>query len=468
MTIRPQSLWGRLILLLLGVLFVAQMLSAALHFRDRGEVLKHATGYNSAQRIAGMVKVLDGLPPERRKMVATELDLPALRIRLSEQPEKFPDNSHQSPRAELFHKLLHFRLGRDRPIHIYMPTSPGMTPAEVRSNWGAPEGMAPQMRQMMWQHRGAPLSGYSFIVQIELAGGQWASFAYHLPAELAAWPWDLLVGLLILLAAVLLVSFFAVRWLTKPLSDLAQAAEQLGKDISQSALEEVGPTEVRRAAHAFNRMQHRLARFVEERTRILAAVSHDLKTPITRMRLRAEKIDNPELRNKFESDLQDMQTLVQSSLDFMRGMALQEKTQLIDVDALLDSLAEDAQDMGQYINVKGEAETPYSGKPLALKRCFGNLLDNALRYGDGVSVTVENSPESLKITVGDHGPGLPEDMLDKVFEPFFRAEPSRNVKTGGTGLGLSIARNIARGHGGDLVLRNRKPLGLEAVVTLPR
>jgi len=103
-----------------------------------------------------------------------------------------------------------------------------------------------------------------------------------------------------------------------------------------------------------------------------------------------------------------------------------------------------------------------------LKRCFGNLLDNALRYGDGVSVTVENSPESLKITVGDHGPGLPEDMLDKVFEPFFRAEPSRNVKTGGTGLGLSIARNIARGHGGDLVLRNRKPLGLEAVVTLPR
>lgn len=468
MTLVPRSLWGRLVLLLLGVLLIAQTLSAALHFRDRGEVLKYVTGYNSAQRIAGMVRVLDGLPPEQRESVVAELDLPPLRVHLSDAPQKLPDSTHESPRAELFHQLLHFRLGRDRPISLYMPNLPALAHSEEVDGWGPPAGVLPPMRHMMMRHRGAPISGYSFIVQIKLTGSQWAGFAYHLPDELAAWPWDLLAGLLILLAAVLLVSFFAVRWLTRPLSDLSKAADRLGKDIGHAPLEEQGPTEVRSAARAFNTMQKRVARFVEERTRILTAVSHDLKTPITRMRLRAEKIESPELRSKFENDLQDMQTLVQSSLDFMRGMALQEKTQLIDMDALLDSLTEDAQDMGQHVSVKGSSGLPYSGKPLALKRCLGNLLDNALRYGDDVSVVVENSPVLLTITVGDRGPGLPDKLLERAFEPFFRAEPSRNAKTGGTGLGLSIARNIARGHGGDLVLRNRKSSGLEAVVTLPR
>jgi len=467
-TLLPRSLWGRLTLLFLGVLLIAQMLSAALHFRDRGEVLKHATGYNSAQRIAGMVRVLDGLSPEQRESVVAELDLPPLRVRLSDEPQKLPDNSHESPRAELFHQLLHFRLGRDRPISLYMPNLPAVAHGEVMDRWGPPAGVSPPMRHRMMQHRGAPISGYSFIVEIELAGGQWAGFAYHLPDELAAWPWDLLVGLLILLAAVLLVSFFAVRWLTRPLSELSQAADQLGKDISHEPLQERGPTEVRRAARAFNTMQRRVARFVEERTRILAAVSHDLKTPITRMRLRAEKIEDHALRAKFEHDLQEMQTLVQSSLDFMRGMALKEKTQPLDINALLDSLIEDAQDLGHTIEVSGKALDPYPCKPLALKRCLGNLLDNALRYGDKAKVTITDTPALLAISVGDEGPGLPEEILEKVFEPFFRAEPSRSTKTGGTGLGLSIARNIARGHGGDLVLSNRTSGGLEAMVTLPR
>lgn len=468
MTLRPQSLWGRLTLLLLGVLLVAQMLSAALHFRDRGEVLKHATGYNSAQRIAGMVRVLDGLTPEQRKSVVTELDLPPLRVRLSEKPQKLPDSSHESPRAELFHQLLHLRLGRDRPIALYMPNVPAAAQDEGSPPWTLPADAPPPMRHMMMRHRSAPISGYSFIIQIELAGGQWAGFAYHLPEELAAWPWDLLVGLLILLAAVLLVSFFAVRWLTRPLSELSEAADQLGKDIRHAPLQEKGPTEVRRAAHAFNTMQQRLARFVEERTRILAAVSHDLKTPITRMRLRADKIEDPALRGKFEHDLQEMQTLVQSSLEFMRGMALQEKTQPLDINALLDSLTEDAQDMGSKVEISGEALGPYPCKPLAIKRCLSNLLDNAVRYGGGAKVGIDDTSSLLTITIKDGGQGIPDDLLEKVFEPFFRAEPSRNTKTGGTGLGLSIASNIVRGHGGELVLKNRPQGGLTATVTLPR
>jgi signal transduction histidine kinase len=469
----PDSLRGRLVLLFLGVLLVAQMFSAALHFRDRGEVLKHATGFNSALRIAGLVRVLDSLTPQQRQELVEALDLPPLRMRLLDEPEKFPDNSHESARAELFHQLLHLRLGRDRPVLVYMHDSTLSHAAATSRGWGPPRGLPQPMRRMMQHHMGgagpAPPPGFSFVVQVKLQDGQWASFAYRLPEELAAWPWDLLIGLLVLLAAVLLVSFFAVRWLTRPLSALAHAADELGKDIRRPALEESGPAEVRRAARAFNNMQRRLSRFVEERTRILAAVSHDLKTPITRMRLRVESIDDEALRVKFERDLDEMQTLVQGSLDFMRGMALQEKTQPVDIDALLESLQGDAEDMGYTVTVSGSTLSPYPGKPLALKRCLRNLVENAIRYGNEARIEVQDSTETLSIRVLDSGPGLPEDALEKVFEPFFRLDSSRNPETGGTGLGLSIARNIARGHGGELTLRNRPAGGgIEALLVLPR
>ena len=267
-----------------------------------------------------------------------------------------------------------------------------------------------------------------------------------------------------------MVSFVAVRWMTRPLSQLAVAADELGKDIQRAPLQEKGPTEVRRAARAFNTMQARLSRFVEERTRILAAISHDLKTPITRMRLRLEKVSDSVVRDKLERDLSEMQILVQGSLDFMRGMALREKTQRLDINALLESLRDDAQDMGQSVRIRGTAAAPYLGKPLALKRCFVNLIENAIRYGREAEIEVRDSEAELQIVITDKGPGLPDDTLEKVFEPFYRIEASRNPKTGGTGLGLSIARNIARGHGGELRLENSAEdgEGLRAVLTLPR
>ena len=469
----PDSLWGRLTLLFLGVLILAQVLSATLHFRDRGEALKHATGFNSAQRIAGMVQVLDPLSTEQRQDVVKALDLPPLRLRLDDGLQDYPDNSHELARAELFHQLLHFRLGRERQVRVYIPNSSISNQARVGEAVTPPNGMASPMRQMMQHHMTmwgtAQPSDFGFIVQVELQGGQWVSFAYRLPEELAAWPWDLLVALLILSFAVVLVSLFAVRWLTKPLSGLAAAADELGKDIQRPPLDEQGPAEVRRAARAFNNMQRRLSRFVDERTRILAAVSHDLKTPITRLRLRLEQIDDLALRAKMERDLADMQNLVQGSLDFMRGMALQEKTRPLDVNALLESLRDDAEDMGHSVTVRGEARAPYPGKPLALKRCLSNLVENAIRYGKEATIDVIDKESELALVVSDSGPGLPEEALSKVFEPFYRLEPSRNPETGGTGLGLSIARNIARGHGGDLHLRNRPDgKGLQALLTLPR
>ncbi len=258
-----------------------------------------------------------------------------------------------------------------------------------------------------------------------------------------------------------------MRWVTRPLKVLATAADELGRDINRPPLPESGPLEVNRAARAFNTMQARLARFIDERTRLLTAMSHDLKTPITRMRLRAELLDDDQLREKFEKDLIEMETMVGETLDFMRGLSSHEPEQPIDVMTLLASLQADNEAMGRSVTIDGQVARPWSGAPQLLKRCISNLIDNAVNYGKRAEIWAEEEPDQLIIRVRDHGPGIPDSDIDKVFEPFYRLEASRNRESGGTGLGLSIARNIAQAHGGDLRLRNHEEGGLEATLTLP-
>jgi signal transduction histidine kinase len=215
-------------------------------------------------------------------------------------------------------------------------------------------------------------------------------------------------------------------------------------------------------------MQQRLARFISDRTRVFTAMSHDLKTPVTRMRLRTELLEDETLRSRFTKDLDEMEAMVTQTLDYMRDASAAEPTQPIDINALLESLQNDYQETGGDVEIGGGKVVPYVGRPLALRRCLMNLLDNALRYGKRATVIIEDSASSLVLRVQDEGPGLPADQLERAFEPFFRGDESRSRSTGGTGLGLGIARNIARAHGGELMLRNRLEGGLEATLTLPR
>jgi signal transduction histidine kinase len=215
-------------------------------------------------------------------------------------------------------------------------------------------------------------------------------------------------------------------------------------------------------------MQQRLSRFIADRTRIFTAMSHDLKTPITRLRLRAELLEDDALRAKFTRDLEEMEAMVTQTLDFMRDADAREAVQRVNAMALLESLQTDYQDSGNRVRIEGGIAQPYPGRPLALRRCLTNLVDNAVRYGGQATIRIEDDAERLAIRILDDGPGIPEQELEQAFEPFFRGEASRNRETGGTGLGLGIARNIARAHGGDLVLRNRPEGGLEALLTLPR
>jgi len=287
------------------------------------------------------------------------------------------------------------------------------------------------------------------------------------PQETAL-PLRVALTLLVLLGTVVVLSLVAVRWLTGPLSVLATAAQQLGENINHAPLPETGPTEVERAARAFNTMQRRLQSFIADRTRILTAMSHDLKTPITRLRLRAETLEDDALRGKFVRDLEDMEAMVTQTLEFMRDSSAAELVQRVDLMALLESLCEDYADTGKTVSLEGRIAVPYAARPLALRRCLGNLLDNALRYGERVSIRAEDGAREILIRVLDEGPGMTEADLEKAFEPFYRGEASRSRETGGTGLGLGIARNIAHAHGGDLTLKNRPGGGLEALLRLPR
>jgi signal transduction histidine kinase len=301
---------------------------------------------------------------------------------------------------------------------------------------------------------------------VRLKDGALVAFDSRQPLQTASWPYRLLLSLAVLLAAVFAVSFLAVRWATRPLKALADAADELGRNIDRAPMAEKGPAEVVRAARAFNTMQERLAGYVRERAATLAAMSHDLKTPVNRLRLRAELLEDSEAKKKISQDLGEMESMILGTLEFMRGGGTAEKPRPVDVNALLSSLQGDAQDTGGRVSVEGVASAPYVGRPQALKRCLGNLLDNALKYGGSALVLVEDSPDRLVIRVRDRGPGIPEAELERVFEPFHRLEGSRSRDTGGTGLGLSIARQIAQLHGGTLKLHNIKD-GLEAELILP-
>ena len=457
----PQSLFGRLVLVLLGGLLLAQLATAYINLTERNQLLYRAGGVRLAERIADIGKLLDSLPLAERRKVATLFNSAPLAISL-DQPRITADSELQQAdrRLSMFTSVLRYALGTDMPVTI------------VRRE-GAPQSLQPNrpfaapgmpMQPMMAR----TLDGAFFTVQIILRDGTWVTFDTLLSPQDTSIPARVALTLLILLGSVVVLSLVAVRWVTGPLSALASAADKLGADINQAPLPETGPLEVRRAAHAFNTMQKRLSLFIADRTRLLAAMSHDLKTPITRLRLRTEMLDDGALRAKFAKDLDEMEVMVTQTLDFMRDASSVEAMQRIDVMALLESLQTDYQETGCEFAIEGTIAEPWRGRPNALKRCLTNLLDNAIRYGSSATLRLEDNVERIVIRVLDQGPGIAQDQLEKAFEPFFRGESSRNRETGGTGLGLGIARNIARAHGGELSLRNRPEGGLEATLTLPR
>lgn len=454
MKIWPRSLSGRLIIILLTGLVVAQAVSLILHFQDRGHAIYRMGGIHLAERIVSVVQRMDPLDHDQRVAVAAASTSRRFHV---EVQEAFAPVELDRRRYRRFARFVSYQLKREFGAGRAVDTVVSETPPARIAEADFPD----RDGSSLTRHK--PLY---FVARVELPGGA-ADFLFHLPRDPASGPERLVWSMGILLISVVLLVLFAVRQTTRPLSMLSEAATRLGDDINEPPLPETGPLEVENASRAFNRMQRKIQDYLRQRSELLAAVSHDLKTPITRLRIRAEMLDDDALKDKFEADLKDMEWMVNEALDFVRGTDQYEAKTHIDLAALVESLQDDFDPAGERIQSDIAETHPYTGRPLALKRCLSNLIDNALKYAGHLSITMERQGEQVVIEFRDDGPGLPQEILERVFEPFFRAEPSRSRDTGGSGLGLAIARGIARAHGGDVTLRNRPEGGLVATLLLP-
>ncbi|GGY33158.1 ATP-binding protein [Pseudoduganella albidiflava] len=426
----PRSLFARITLILCLGLAAAQGLSSWLTMMERDRAtLDIMTGYVEREVVTS-VALLDHLPGAERERWLPQLARRSYRFILG------PGITGVTPDAELsqrFATAITDGIGKRYALTVNaVPGDAERFQVHLALSDGMP--LTIDMRPMA----GAPLSGW-------------------LPALLAMQ--------LILLG---LCCWFAVRLATRPLHQLAQAADGLGPELQATRLPEDGPSEVARAARAFNAMQERIALYVAERIRILAAISHDLQTPITRMRMRVDMMDDSADQDRLRQDLRELETLVKEGIAYAKTLhGAQEEACRIDPDALIDSLVCDYIDAGQAVTLRGTIGMPLVTKPQALKRILGNLVDNALKFGGAAEVEVARA-DGGRVAIGvlDRGPGIPEEELAAVFEPFVRLETSRNRDTGGTGLGLSIVRQLATTLGAEIVLRNREGGGLLALVLL--
>jgi signal transduction histidine kinase len=283
-----------------------------------------------------------------------------------------------------------------------------------------------------------------------------------------SWPLRFALGISVLTAGIALLAIWAARRATVPLARFAQAASRLGTDVGAPPMPETGPSEIVQAARAFNQMQERLQRLVDDRTRMLAAIAHDLRTALTRLRLRAELIDDPEQQAKAAADLDAMAAMLDETLAFARDDGARETRQDVDLAALARSLCDDLADTGHPVTYAGPDRLRLACRPVALQRALANVIDNAVHYGGSADVTLRGEPDRAVLTIEDRGPGIPRDMREQVFQPFFRLEPSRSRATGGTGLGLAVARTIVHRHGGEITLADRQGGGLVVRIALPR
>jgi len=313
--------------------------------------------------------------------------------------------------------------------------------------------------------RSRPLVPYMLAVQLN--DGSWVLFSVMNRAWGMPWADRWVIWLCFLAVSITIVTAFAARQFSKPIERLAAAVRQFGLNPQAPPIAETGPRELQEVVKTFNAMQAQIQKFVAYRTMMLAAISHDLRTPLTRMRLRGEFIEDPEQQARLFRDVDEMRSMVDEALAFFRDDAISEETTNLDLPHVLLTIANDYADQDIDIVYAGPAHAVYRGRPFALKRAFTNLIDNAAKYAKTPEIELSREETALVVAIRDRGPGIPADALHNVFRPYYRVDKSRNRSTGGVGLGLTVAQAIVQGHGGEIILKNRPEGGLEARVVLP-
>jgi signal transduction histidine kinase len=439
----PRSLAARTALVLVLGLGMVQIGGLLLHSFDRMELLHTAQEHEVARRAMEVYRDIALARPERRQAAVEDANRAA--------------DVHVTLRPNAPHTRL----------PVLSPTAQHHIRADILAQ---PVPLALRPRTIHLHGR----AGGPFEVALEFPDGLWLTVELRMQS---VWPWQspvFLGAFTAMSSAALLLTLWAVQRLTRPVATLAEAAERLGRDVHAPPLPETGPMEVATAAAAFNTMAARIRRFVDDRTFLITALGHDLRTPITRLRLRAEFMEDDDQRRRMLADLAELETMVSTTLAFGQDATLTEPTVQVDLAALVDTVLHEAiEARGGGANavapsLDGPESLVVEARPVSLKRALANLVGNALAYGGTVRATLlPPSGGVATLHIDDDGPGIPPAELERVFLPFHRLEGSRNRATGGIGLGLPIARDILRAHGGDVMLTNRPGGGLRATVTLP-
>ncbi|MBW8270811.1 MULTISPECIES: cell wall metabolism sensor histidine kinase WalK [Acetobacterales] len=448
----PSSLAGRTTLLLLAALGAFHALSVGLHQRVLDTAVVRTRDAALAERIVAIRQALAAQPPERREAEAHALSATTIEVHWDTAPVVRPASPAAAGEGSAAHPE-----GLEAELRRALALA---DPAALRLAFeGLPPGQGGQ-------------GGHVALVSVALPDGTWLNLrAVRFPVPgghegMRFWP-----SLSIMALGIVVVSVFVVRGLTAPLRSLAAAADAMDPNGGGAEVPEDGPDEVRHTAAAFNRMRARIRRMFEEQRRALAAMSHDLMSPIARLRYRVDALEDAELRRRFGRDLDEMEAMARGVLDLLRGETEAEAPRRFDLAATLRTICDDLADRGADVAYDGPDRLAIEGRHLALKRAFANLVENAVRHGGGSAVRVALRPAGvdrrLAVEIADEGPGIPAAELDRVCEPFYRVDKARGRETGGSGLGLAVAKAAVERHGGRLALRNRPGGGLAVLVTLP-
>ena len=460
MRFAPKSLAGQLTLLLLLALAAAQGVAVALFAWERMEALRHAHRDDAVQRTATVARLIADTPAGLHDAVIAAASTELARFSLTAEPAVGETGAGE--RAAAIANDLSAALGiaseRVRVASLwtrYMDDDDDRDEDHDHDDDGDDD------------HDHGHWKSDWFTASVALANGRWLNVAVGPPPGAPAWGLAFVAVFLLSALGIAAVAVVMGRRLAKPMRGLANAAGSLGRGEAVADLSESGPVETRETVRAFNLMRARLDRYVRDRTAMLAAVSHDLRTPITSLRLHAEFVEDAETKGKILAALDEMQRMTEDALAFIREDMRREETRTVDLHALLDSVAADLADLGHDIAVADSGRVLIACRAAALRRALRNLLENAAAYGGRAAARIERDDKEVRIVVEDEGSGIPEADLERVFEPFVRLEASRSRDTGGSGLGLAIARSIVRAHGGEIHLGNRAEGGLRATVALP-
>jgi signal transduction histidine kinase len=305
-----------------------------------------------------------------------------------------------------------------------------------------------------------------FTAALRMPDGTWRAVEPEHLGLFTPWQSRILLWFGGSLLALLPVAYVFARRLSRPIAAFAEAAERLGRDPGAPPLKLNGPAEVKMAETAFNEMQDRLRRYVHDRTAMIGAVAHDLRTPLTRLRFRVESVPEP-ARTKMTTDIEQMEAMISATMSFVRDASQPAARTRLELSSLVQSIADEMAETGADVEAEAGPSVVVDGDPVALRRLVTNLIDNAVKFGGSARARVYADDDAAVIEVDDEGPGVNDLDRDRIFEPFVRVEPSRNRETGGAGLGLAVVRSVARAHGGDATLENRPEGGLRATARLP-